>query len=359
MNAMSGSPLKNNRAFYVDDDHWLPPSIRPHLLCDDSRGVLFKDEKLLSVAPGLFGNHSWYFQTMTRRRYKAFIVSNKFCGAIAPSWTEGKTGKWTDYLVILRPIVFPGCTKEFMEFVREISNYRRAGIIFKQVYPALVEELIGAGCRTYDSFEGWNAQHTYDDQNCAEVVINLDGMHDCCDRDLFAGLSNQAVRSRHRFEFTEVDFRLHSPQQIHAKKLTGGRLEIFEIFMRWKEHFIRRYQAHRTYDFIGWNIEAIDRIASETDHRLFIAREKNTGEAVGFCYLTGSTGDQMDFALSFYDFRENDVHKLLYRTLLKTLSRDGVRRVNMGGSEEYSLYSFKNTIWKDYFDIKSRQLILD
>jgi hypothetical protein len=67
----------------------------------------------------------------------------------------------------------------------------------------------------------------------------------------------------------------------------------------------------------------------------------------------------MDLALSFYDFRENDVHKLLYRTLLKMLSADGVRHVNMGGSEEYSLYSFKKTIWKNSFDIKSRQLILN
>jgi hypothetical protein len=147
------------------------------------------------------------------------------------------------------------------------------------VYPSLAEELIAAGCRAYDSFEGWNAQHPCDDQSYAEVVLNLDGMRDCCDRDLLAGLSNQATRSRNRFELTEVDFSF-DPTRIHSKKLTREQLEIFAIFMRWKEHFIRRYQAQRTYDFIGWNIEAIDRIASETDHRLFIARDKDTHEAV-------------------------------------------------------------------------------
>ena len=242
---MSESSLRINRVFHADDDEWLPPSIRPHLLSDNTRGVLFRDEKLLDVAPGLFGNHSWYFHTITRRCYRGFANSNKFCGAIAPSWTDGKTGKWADYLVILRPIVLPDCTKEFMELVRELSNYQNTTIIFKQVHPSLAGELIAAGCRPYDSFEGWNMQHTYDDQTYAEVVLDLDGMHDCCDRDLFAGLSNQAIRSRHRFEFTEVDFDLDSTQ-IHFRKLTGERLEIFEIFMRWKEHFIRRYQAQRT-----------------------------------------------------------------------------------------------------------------
>ena len=107
-------------------------------------------------------------------------------------------------------------------------------------------------------------------------------------------------------------------------------------------------------------MEAIDRIATEKDHRLFIARDKhrNTGEAVGFFYLTRSAQDQMDLALSFCDFRENDVHKLLYRKVLTMLSVDGVRYVNMGGSEESGLYRFKKTIWKDNSDIKSGHLIL-
>jgi hypothetical protein len=352
---MSASPLKKDLIPRVNDNEWLPPIVKPYSLPSNSRGLLFKDERLLSPGPRLFGNHSWYFHAVTRQRYRAFVSPNKFWGVIAPSWTEGKTGEWQSHLVIVRPIVLPGCTKEFIEFVREISYCANKPIIFKQVHESYIGEFIALGCRKYrdEREEGWSACHPYDDQAWPEVVLNIDGIHNREDLDLLADLSTQAIRSRHRFEFTEVDFQAGST---NFERLIG---ELIGIFVRWRERFARRHQICGMHDFVEWNLAAINRIAAETDHRLFITRHKDTAQAVGFCYLTPSTGEQMDLALSFCDLREHNAHKLLYRNVLSALGSGSVRYVNMGGSEEYSLYCFKQTVWKNTSNIKAGHLILD
>jgi hypothetical protein len=336
----------------AEEEEWLSPNIGRPFLPASKRGILFDEDELPSVMPKLFGNHRWYFHVMTRQRYKAFASPNKYHGVIAPSWTEGKRGEWKDALVVFRPVIMPGCAEELVDHIGEIAHSTGKSIILKQVHVSLVDALIEAGCRRYRDAEGWNGHYKYDDQNRPEVVLKIDDVHKTREQDLLDGLSRRANRSWDRFDVVEHDFG-DNVEFIHPKRLVS---QLLAVFMGWREHFIRRYQTYKTYEFIGWHVEAIDRIVAERDHRLFIAKEKQKSELAGFCYLTGS-GDRMDMAMSFCDFRENDVHKLLYRKVLKILSEDGVRYVNMGGSEEENLYKFKKKIWDDSFDVESTHLI--
>jgi len=371
MSVQSTSASRTDRGLTEEWLSWLSPDIERSLLAGNKRGVLFNEDELPSVMPKLFGNHSWYFHVMTRQRYRAFSNPHKYHGTIAPSWTEGKTGTWKDALVVFRPIIMPGYVGEFVDFIKEIACRARKPIILKQVHVSLVDALVEAGCRHYKRregwneryiegwneryIEGWNGHYIYDDQNYPEVVLKIDNIRNTEEQGLLDGLSRRANRSWDRFDLVEHKFR-DDIELIHPKRLVS---QLLEVFMRWRDHFIRRYQTHKTYEFIGWHVEAIDRIVAESGHRLFVAKEKQKSEPekpVGFFYLTGSE-DRMDMAMSFCDFRENDIHKLLYRKVMKILSSDGVQYVNMGGSEEENLYKFKKKIWDDSSDVESTHLV--
>jgi len=141
---------------------------------------------------------------------------------------------------------------------------------------------------------------------------------------MYGDLSKQANRARDNFVVREVEISTASKEI---------QMELIDIFLKWQSHFAKRYPTFVTYEFVGWNIVAIERIFQEKEHRLFIAREIASNQAIGFFYLIQSTRKQFDMALSFCDFRENDLHRLLYREVLRQLAEENIDFVNMGGGK--------------------------
>jgi hypothetical protein len=312
-------------------------------------GLAFNEDFTSDRHPNLFGNHNWYFYVMTRQEYQLFEARNRFWGCIAPSWTDGINGGWSKLPVVLRPRMAPGSCDDFVEFLYRMSDVNRNAIIVKQVEESVAGDLIASGCRRYRSDEAWNSHHKLDEQDFPEVVLDIGSMTDGAEESIYSDLSKQALRVKDRYVIEETPIGRHSKE---------SRCDLIEVFLKWRMHFGRRFPTFVTYDFIGWNVTAIDRIFDERDHRLFVGRDTLTSETVGFFYMVKSTDAQLDMALSFCEFRENDLHRLLYRKVLERVASNGIKYVNMGGSEEESLYRFKKRIWRS-IDIACTNLIFE
>jgi len=117
-------------------------------------GTVFSEDYLCPNEPNLFGNHSWYFHVMTRRRYQLFEAPEKFWGCFAPSWADGIRGAWADVPVLLRPRVAQNGTDEFFSFLESIAESRHSVFLLRQVKEELASELLAGGCRRYHEDEG-------------------------------------------------------------------------------------------------------------------------------------------------------------------------------------------------------------
>lgn len=312
-------------------------------------GQAFKEGTRDNIEPNCFGNHSWYFNIMTRGTFRLFEKPGAFHASISPSWADGMNGEWAGSLTVLRPQVHSTAYFDFAKFLRNISVRRKKPILLKQVPIECEEGLIEAGCRQYHSNEAWSIRYRYDEQENPEVVLTLT---DLCEDDakaLTSSLSKQARRAYNFFTICEI-----GPERI---ELVRG--ELTDLFMKWRDNFRRRYPSLvTTYEFVGWNLAAVEAISLNKDERLFLARNVDNTKLVGFFFLTRSTPYQWDMAMSFCDGVVNDLHRMLYIKVIRLLADEGVAFINMGGSEEASLYRAKKRICNS-IEIGHTHLVMD
>lgn len=299
-------------------------------------GIAFEPLEEEAHGNRLFGNHHWYFDVMARHRYVLVQLREHFQCCIAPSWTPGRSGTWLSWLTVLRPVVRRGEEANFIEFLEYVSKRSNVAILVRQVTEELAEVLVEMGCRRYYSNEGWNAVHPLDEQAFPEVILNLSSLRkDDCPL-LLNGLSKQAKRVFNVYHLREITADV---------KLNANFGAMIDVFLAWRKEFAQRFPSIVDYGFVGWNVEAIERVLIECQQRVFFVSDSRNDEVTAFFHLTCTGVNTLDMALSFCKRRENDLHRLLYRKMCVVLAKEGVDFVNMGGSEEESLYRAKRRIW--------------